>query len=95
MPVRTAWASAQSATVRAIGPTVSNVGTSGKTPSHDTAPTGGLNPTTPHAAAGIRSEPPVSVPIASGTMPAARATAFPLLEPPAMRSGAAGLTGSP
>ena len=33
VPVSTACASAQSATVRAIGPTVSKVGTSGKTPS--------------------------------------------------------------
>ena len=43
----------------------------------------------------MRTEPPVSVPSASGTMPAASATALPLLEPPAMRSGAIGLTGSP
>ena len=43
-------------------------------------------PTTPFAAAGIRIEPPPSVPTFSGTSPAAAATAAPPLEPPAMRS---------
>lgn len=95
MPVSTEYASAQSATVLAMGPTVSKVGTSGKTPSTDTAPIGVLSPTIPQAPAGIRTDPPVSVPSVSGTMPAASATALPLLEPPAMRSGAVGLTGSP
>ena len=95
MPVSTAWASAQSATVRAIGPTVSKLAASGNTPSTGTVPWAGLRPTTPQAAAGMRIDPPVSVPSASGTMPAARAAALPLLEPPATRSGATGLTVSP
>ena len=93
--VSTACASAQSATVRAIGPTVSKLGASGNTPSSGIDPCAGLSPTTPHAAAGIRTEPPVSVPSASGTIPAASAAALPLLEPPATRSGATGLTVSP
>ena len=94
-PVSTAWASPQSATVRAIGPTVSKLGASGKTPSTETAPSAGLRPTTPQAPAGSRTEPPVSVPSARGTSPAASAAALPPLEPPAMRSGCRGLTTSP
>ena len=42
----------------------------------------GLNPTTPQSAAGWRTEPPVSEPRASGTLPAATAAAEPPLEPP-------------
>jgi hypothetical protein len=74
---------------------VSKLRASGKTPSVDTAPSRGLSPTTPQAAAGIRIEPPVSVPRASGTSPAASAAALPALEPPAIRSGRRGLTTSP
>ena len=95
MPVSTAWASAQSATVRAIGPTVSKLAASGIDALVGTAPSAVLSPTTPQHAAGMRTEPPVSVPSASGTMPAASAAALPLLEPPATRSGAVGLTVSP
>jgi len=36
----------------------------------------------PHQDAGTRTEPPVSVPTAQGTMRAATATLEPLLEPP-------------
>ena len=36
----------------------------------------------PHMEAGLRTEPPVSVPSAAGTMPAASATPEPLEEPP-------------
>jgi hypothetical protein len=81
--------------VRAIGPTVSKLGTSGNTPPTGTAPCAGLSPTTSQAAAGIRSEPPVSVPRPSGTSPAATAAALPLLDPPAIFSGATGLMTSP
>ena len=42
-------------------------------------------PTMPHSPAGWRIEPPVSVPIASGTMPAATHAAEPPLEPPGVR----------
>ena len=81
--------------MRAIGPTVSRAGTSGKTPSVEIAPIGVLSPTTPHAAAGTRTEPPVSVPSASAPMPTASAAALPELEPPAMRPGRCGLPVSP
>ena len=48
-------------------------------------------PTTPHKPAGWRIEPPVSVPIASGAMPAATHAAEPPLEPPGVRSRSHGL----
>jgi hypothetical protein len=41
-----------------------------------------LSPTTPHAAAGSRIEPPVSVPSAPAARPAATAAPEPLLDPP-------------
>ncbi len=43
----------------------------------------------------MRTEPPVSVPIASGTMPAATAAPLPPLEPPDMRAGSHGLREAP
>ena len=52
-------------------------------------------PTTPHSAAGWRIEPPVSVPSASGAMPAATAAAEPPLEPPGTRSRSQGLRVGP
>jgi hypothetical protein len=58
-------------------------------------PIPGLNPTTPQQAAGRRTDPPVSVPIAISTSPAATAAADPLDEPPTMRPGHCGLTGVP
>src|SRR5690349_10760809 len=39
-------------------------------------------PARPHIEAGLRTEPPVSVPIAAGTKPAATAEPAPLEEPP-------------
>ena len=44
-----------------------------------------LSPTMPFQAAGIRTEPPVSVPMATGARPAATATPEPLDEPPGVR----------
>ena len=41
-----------------------------------------FNPVVPHNEAGMRTDPPVSVPRATGTIPAATATPEPLLEPP-------------
>ena len=46
----------------------------------------GRKPTRPHSAAGILTEPPVSVPIAAGTMPEATAAPAPPLLPPGIRS---------
>src|SRR5499427_1224379 len=86
---------AASSTDRVIGPTWSNVGQSGTTPSVGTSPSDGLRPTTPHAAAGIRIEPPVSVPIDAWPMPVATAAAEPPLDPPAERVGSCGLCTGP
>src|SRR5690606_11928630 len=47
-----------------------------------TTPRDALNPYTPQQAAGIRMEPPPSLPCATGTTPVATATAAPPLEPP-------------
>jgi hypothetical protein len=49
-----------------------------------------LKPTIPQHAAGIRIEPPESVPSAASARPAASAAAEPPLEPPAIRPGASG-----
>src|SRR5581483_12262010 len=54
-------------------------------------PREGFSPTTPQQAAGMRIEPPPSVPSASGPIPAATCPAAPPLEPPALNSGFHGL----
>ncbi len=83
---------AQSATVRAMGPAWSRVAESGTMPSRSAPrPWVGLIELTPESAAGIRSEPAVSVPSAAGTMPAASAAPEPPLEPPALRETSHGL----
>ena len=51
------------------------------------SPNVGFSPTTPHADAGMRIDPPVSVPIDAHPMPAATAAAEPPLEPPGERVG--------
>ena len=56
----------------------------------DTRPRCGLRPTRPQHDAGMRSEPPPSLPCASGTMPAATAAALPPDEPPGVRAGSQG-----
>src|SRR5205823_3644172 len=55
----------------------------GRAPARPTRPYVGLRPTTPQQAAGSRIEPPVSLPRAPTTKPAATAAAEPLEEPPA------------
>ncbi len=50
-----------------------------------TRPALGRRPTTLLNDAGLRSEPPMSLPSASGTIPLARAAAAPPLDPPAER----------
>src|SRR5437763_10505627 len=60
-----------------------------------TRPYVGLSPTTPHSAAGCRTEPPVSEPSAAGTMRAATAAAEPPDEPPATQSRFQGLRVGP
>lgn len=54
-----------------------------------------FRPSTPHHAAGIRTDPAPSLPVASGTSPAATATAAPAEEPPGVRSVRHGLTVRP
>ena len=82
---------ATSSTLRAIGPTVSSIGTSGKTPSVGIRPHCDFSPTTSQAAEGRRIEQPVSVPSASSQSLAASAAAEPDDEPPVVRPGCAGL----
>ena len=57
----------------------------------------GLKPASPHNAAGMRTEPPVSEPIAATAMPSVTGTAAPDEEPPGMRPVARsqGLRGVP
>ena len=50
------------ATVRAMGPMVSKLGASGQTPSNGIRPQVVFRPVVPQQAAGIRMEPPVSLP---------------------------------
>ncbi len=52
-------------------------------------------PDSPQTAEGIRMEPPPSDPVASGTMPAARAAAAPPEEPPGPRLVSYGLRDGP
>ena len=94
-PLSTASSSAQSRTLRASGPPVSRVAEIGAIPTPDTRPTVGRSPTTPHSAAGTRTEPPVSVPIAAGTSRAATAALEPPLLPPGMHRGSHGLCTAP
>src|SRR5690554_4828292 len=60
-----------------------------------TSPKEGLRPTMPQKAAGMRIEPPASVPSARGAIPSATATALPPLEPPAVLAGFQGLLVTP
>ena len=61
------------------------------------APKVGLKPVMPQRAAGMRTDPPVSLPMATGTMPSATETAAPEDEPPGICAafGKAGLRGVP
>jgi len=63
--------------------------------SFGTRPGEGRKPTMPQNAAGMRSEPPVSEPVQSGSMPVASATAEPPDEPPQVRAGSNGLRVAP
>src|SRR5499426_3596121 len=88
-PARTLKRSATSDTVRAIGPDTENGDHVGA--SLGTRPGDGRKPTTLQNAAGFRSEPPVSLPSAMGTIPAANATAAPPLLPPQVLARSYGL----
>ena len=84
-PASTASSTAQQSTVAASGPTESSEVDSGNAPSVGTRRAVGLKPTMPQSAAGIRHEPPVSVPSAPSAMPSVTDTAAPEDEPPGMR----------
>src|SRR5262245_46321469 len=58
-------------------------------------PNDGLWPTSPQKPAGVRVEPPPSLAVANGTMPAATALADPPLDPPGVRVGSHGLRVTP
>ena len=95
MPAITASAMAQQATLLASGPIELSVVESGSAPASGTRCCVGLKPTTPQSAAGTRTEPPVSVPIATTQLPSFAATPAPEDEPPGMRARSAGLPGVP
>ena len=94
-PRSTANSRSASRALRAIGPTVSVVHDSGKTPVRGIAPAVGLSPVSPHHAEGRRTDPPTSVPSAHGTARAATAAADPVDDPPAQRSRSHGLRTAP
>ncbi len=67
----------------------------GTIPVAEILPTVGFSPTMLPNAAGTRPEPAVSVPSATGTMPAATATPEPEEEPPGTRPASKALRGVP
>ena len=87
--------SAVSSTLRPMGPEVD----SGKYPMPrvlpGTTPGDGRYPTTPQKAAGLRSDPPVSDPVAKGKYPAANPAADPPEDPAQVRVRSYGLAVAP
>ena len=73
---------AASLTVRAIGPCTDIGNQLARDGQTGTLPGEGRNPTTLQKLAGLRRDPPISLPSAIGCMPHARATAAPPLLPP-------------
>src|SRR5436190_18610110 len=73
---------AASRTSRVNVPTWSRDDANAISPYRDTRPYVGFIPTTPHSAAGCRTEPPVSVPSAHTAWPDATAAADPPEDPP-------------
>src|SRR5215471_14231252 len=94
-PAMAASAANASSVVSAMSETQSSVRQAGTTPAVETRPRLGLSPTMLLRPAGTRPEPAVSVPSASGTRPAATATADPELDPPGLSAGLNGLRGTP
>src|SRR5690349_12158328 len=94
-PAMAASCKARSWTLRAIGPNTASgyhalgAGHSG------TRPVDGRSPTTLQKLAGLRSDPPRSLPSAIGTMPHASATAAPPLLPPQVLLRSHGLRVAP
>ena len=73
----------------------SSVRHAGTTPAVETRPRLGLRPTMLLNMAGMRPDPAVSVPSATGTRPVATATPEPELDPPGISAGSSGLRGTP
>src|SRR6218665_1266758 len=93
MPATASMAAAVSRTVRLSTPSTARPPQpSPRSGPIGTTPRDGLSPNRPQQAAGMRMEPPPSLPCAIGTMPAATAAAAPPLEPPAGPSGGAPAT---
>ena len=88
---------AQQCTLFAIGPRESRWVDSGKAPLAGIRRAVGLKPVSPHSAAGMRIEPPVSEPMPTSAMPSLTDTAAPDDEPPGIRlfSRSQGLRGVP
>src|SRR5688500_6539167 len=86
---------ATSPTVRPIGPSTLNVDHPSRAGNAGTRPGDGRRPTTPQKLAGLRSEPPMSLPSASAVMPQASATAAPPLLPPHVFDRSYGLRVAP
>src|SRR5438105_6823844 len=86
---------APSRTSRVNVPTWSSDEANAMRPYRDTRPYVGLSPTTPHSAAGCRTEPPVSVPSAHTACPDATAAADPDDDPPGTRSRSHGFLVGP
>src|SRR5579872_5747834 len=85
----------RSATVRAIGPTTpiraNGPQDSGKCPVEGMRPGVGFRPQMPLKCAGMRIEPPPSLPTPPADIPEAIAAASPPLDPPGVRSTSHGL----
>src|SRR5262245_9965009 len=79
-----------SSTERVIGPSLSSDQHSVIAPVRATRPNVGRSPVTPHRIAGATIEPPVSLPMANPTKPAAVAAPGPALDPDAPSSSSHG-----
>ena len=90
-PAITESRNARSSTLRAIGPATEVSSQPLVVGQLGTRPALGRSPTTLLKEAGLRSEPPMSLPSASGTIPDASAAAAPPLDPPADRVRSYGL----
>src|ERR1700720_899275 len=94
-PLMASSSSARSSTLRAIGPCTVRLRSILAAGVCATRPMLGRMPTTPQKLAGLRSEPPMSVPCASHAVPVASATAAPPEEPAAERDRFHGLRVAP
>src|SRR5579862_7211833 len=86
---------AASRTVRAIGAEELSPSAPDPYGAGETRPRDGLRPKRPQQEAGIRIEPPPSLPCATGQSPAAVAAAAPPLEPPGVRAVSHGFRQTP